>query len=453
MAAGRGTKKSRLRRDALTLFRAAVRAADPGPAVAASLIRRRNGLEVWDRGRWIDTLDLAEFDRVWILAVGKAAAPMARAGRKILGAKFHDGIVVVKTGHAQPAPGCRVFEAGHPIPDEAGRTAAEHLRGMLEAAGENDLVLSLVSGGASALAPLPVPGVSLADKRTATGLLLASGAGIHEINAVRKHLSSLKGGRMARLAAPARVVNLMLSDVVGDDMDVIGSGPFVPDPSTFEEAWKVLDRYGLIPQVPAPVRLHLEQGRAGRADETPKPGDPVFDRVTNLVVGSNRQSLRAVREKAMELGYGVLILTATLQGEAREAAGVLAAMAREIRASGHPVPPPACLISGGEPTVTLEGEGKGGRNQEFALAAALGIQGLENVVILAAGTDGTDGPTDAAGALVDGTTVKRAERMGLSAWDHLHRHDAYPFFDRLGDLIRTGPTRTNVMDVHLVLVG
>jgi hydroxypyruvate reductase len=299
------------------------------------------------------------------------------------------------------------------------------------------------------LLPSPAAPITLAEKQKTTRLLLACGATIHEINAVRKHISAIKGGQLAKLAAPARVVTLALSDVVGDQLDVIGSGPTAPDLSTFGDALAALDRYEIRARVPRNVRNRLENG--GIQDETPKPGDPLFERVENLVVGSNQKSLEAAAVRAKSLGYRTLILASTIEGETRDVARMHAAIARQIRVNGQPVRAPACIISGGETTVTIRGKGKGGRNQEFALAAAIDIAGLKNTLILSAGTDGTDGPTDAAGAMADGTTCERSKMDAAQA--ALAANDSYPFFEKLGDLVITGSTGTNVMDLHLVLVA
>jgi hydroxypyruvate reductase len=297
--------------------------------------------------------------------------------------------------------------------------------------------------------PLPVEGLTLEEKQATTRLLLACGATIHEINAVRKHISRIKGGQLARLAAPARVESLLLSDVIGDDLDVIGSGPTAPDASTFATAGAILDRYQIRQRVPAAVRHRIEQGERGEIPETPKPADSLFARVRNTVVGGNRLALDAAARAARQLGYRTLILSSTIEGETREIARMHAAIAREIAATGRPARPPACIITGGETTVTIKGDGLGGRNQEFALAAALEIAGLDRVVVFSAGTDGTDGPTDAAGAIADGQTLERKPEARL----FLERNDSYNYFQPLGDLIITGPTNTNVMDVRLILVG
>jgi hydroxypyruvate reductase len=292
--------------------------------------------------------------------------------------------------------------------------------------------------------PLPAPPITLGEKQATTNLLLACGATIHEINAVRKHISAIKGGQLAALASPARVVSLILSDVIGDNLDVIGSGPTSPDASTFATARDVFEKYAIWNKVPKAVRNRIEAGMRGEIAETPKK----LSGVENRIIGSNSLALDAAARKAKELGFRTLILSSTIDGETRDVAQVHAAIAREIRASGHPLRPPACVISGGETTVTLRGKGKGGRNQEFALAAAIGIAGMDDVLIFSAGTDGTDGPTDAAGAQCDGQTLTRGQDLVR----HLADNDAYSFFQPLGDLIMTGPTGTNVMDVHLVLV-
>jgi len=452
------TAKARLdpqmKKDALTIFRAALAAVEPARAVQQAVSKQDETLKVCQGKKLVKAINLKNIKRVFLVGGGKATAPMAQALEKILGDRLTQGIISVKEGHGLPLKKTTVLEAAHPIPDQAGVEAAGRIKELLEEAQKDDLVFSLISGGGSALLPLPAPGLALSQKQSVTKLLLGCGATIHEINAVRKHLSQIKGGQMARWAAPAMVVNLMLSDVVGDDMDTIASGPFVPDRSTFEEAAVILAKYKLMKKVPAAVRNYLKKGLTGQVPETPKVDDPVFDRVVNLVVASNFLALQTAQAEAKARGYHPLILSSSIQGETREAATFHVAMAREVRSSGHPIKPPACLISGGETTVTLKAKdkGMGGRNQEFALAAALDLNALEGVLVFSAGTDGTDGPTDAAGAMADGTTCARAGQAGLSPQKHLLDHDAYPFFEKLGDLVKTGPTRTNVMDVRLILV-
>lgn len=320
-------------------------------------------------------------------------------------------------------------------------------------AGPDDLVFCLLSGGGSALCPAPSADMTLAEKQHVTRLLLECGASIDEINTIRKHLSRLKGGQLARLVAPATLVTLVLSDVVDDRLDVIASGPTVPDPSTYQDCLDILAGYDLLARLPASVQRHLQRGQAGELPETPKPQDPLFTRNQTVVIGSNRLALQAAQAEAQARGYTTVLLTSSLQGEARHIARMHAAIAREIRQSGAPVAPPACVLAGGETTVTIHGDGTGGRNQEFALAAALDMAGLDRVVLLSAGTDGTDGPTPAAGALVDGQSVARARALGLLPERYLRRHDSYHFFHALDDLLVTGPTGTNVMDMHIVLVG
>lgn len=299
----------------------------------------------------------------------------------------------------------------------------------------------------------PAEGVALADKQEVTRLLLACGAGIHEINTVRKHLSRAKGGGLARYAYPATVVSLILSDVVGDDLNVIASGPAVPDTSTFADTQEVFRRYDIWQKLPASVQIRIRQGLAGKIEDTPKAGDEVFRRCYSELVGTNIQALMAAGQEARRQGYQSLILSSTVEGEAREVVKMFAAFAKEVRNSANPVAAPACILCGGETTVTIRGSGKGGRNQEFALASALIIDGMPNIVVLSGGTDGTDGPTDAAGAIADGRTIARAGKQNLDPLDFLQRNDSYHFFEPLDDLIITGPTRTNVSDVYMVLVG
>ncbi|HWQ56471.1 MAG TPA: glycerate kinase [Bryobacteraceae bacterium] len=420
-----------MRREALAIFRAALKAADPAGAVARALEAGK-----YDRYR-----------RIFVIGAGKAGATMAHAAERVLGRRIEAGLINTKYGHVAKLRRIELNECGHPVPDERGVEGARRIAAMAEGAGADDLVICLVSGGASALLPLPAEPVTLAEKQEITRLLLACGANIHEINAVRKHISSIKGGQLARLAAPAAVESLLLSDVIGDDLDVIGSGPTAPDASTFGRALEILDKYGLRARAPEAVRKRLERGAEGEIPETPKPGDEVFRRTGNRVIGSNRLAVDAAAAHARELGYRPLVLSTFVEGETREIARMHAAIAKEIVHSGRPVKRPACIITGGETTVTLKGQGKGGRNQEFVLAAAIDIAGMHDVVVLSAGTDGTDGPTDAAGAIADGRTLER----NPCAPEFLANNDAYHYFAPLGDLVMTGPTGTNVMDVRILL--
>ncbi|HEY88142.1 MAG TPA: glycerate kinase [Thermoflexia bacterium] len=439
-------------RDALKEIReAALRAVDPAAAVRRHLQIIEGELHVAG-----ESWSLAALERIWLLSAGKAAAPMAAAAGELLEPYLKAGLVVTKYAHATGATlpaRVQVIEAGHPVPDEAGHRGAAAMLELLAESASRDLVLVLLSGGGSALLPLPVPGVTLPELQATTELLLRSGATIAELNAVRKHLSRLKGGQLARAAAPAPLVALILSDVVGDPLDVIASGPTVPDPTTYADAWAVLGRYDLRSEVPATVSAHLRAGLAGERPETPKPGAALFEQVYNQLIGSNRQAALAAVETARRLGYPTLLLTTFMEGEAREVARVAAALAKGLRRHGDPLKPPACLVWGGETTVTVRGAGKGGRNQELALAAAQALAGWEEIAIMALATDGTDGPTDAAGAVIDGSTVRRARELGLKPQAALDQNDAYPLLAATGDLLRLGPTGTNVNDLLVILVG
>ncbi|MBN1841010.1 MAG: glycerate kinase [Deltaproteobacteria bacterium] len=441
-----------IRSDAKEIFAGCLGAVDPYRAVKRFVHLEGDRLVVGMEGRPKTELDLAEFDRISLVGAGKATAPMARAIEDLFGKRIQKGLINVKYGFTQELAFTEITEAGHPVPDENGVKGSRKIFDFLQSAGEKDLIFSLISGGGSALLPHPGGDITLSDKQEITRRLLACGASIDEINAVRKHIASSKGGQMARAAFPATVVNLMLSDVVGDKMDVIASGPFVPDTSTFKDVWGIFKKYNL-KDIPAFIQKHIKAGLDGQIPETPKKNDTIFDRVFNFVVGSNILALEAASAKAKELGYETLILSSMVEGETREVARVHTAMAKEIVKTGRPIPPPACVISGGETTVTIRGDGLGGRNQEFCLAACLDLVELPpRVVILSGGTDGNDGPTDAAGALVDPLTVTRGKDAGMEAAEFLNRNDAYHFFEKTSDLLMTGPTNTNVMDVRLVLV-
>jgi hydroxypyruvate reductase len=445
---GRNAVLERLREHAEAVFRAGLEAVDPIRAVERHVERAGNTLTVGERD-----YDLSKFERVFVVGAGKASAAMGQAVEAVLGDRITDGIINVKYGHALPLKTIRLNEAGHPVPDEAGLNGARRIVALLETTGEKDLVLCLLSGGGSALLPLPAAGLSLVNMQEMTRLLLESGATIQEINALRKHTSRIKGGLLVRAVHPSTLITLILSDVIGDDLDSIASGPTVPDSTTFGDCRDVIKRYGLADRMPPGVLDVFEKGANGELPETPKAGDPVFKGTQNRIVAGNLQALQAARSKAESLGYNTLLLSSTMDGETRDVARVHAALAREIRASGNPIKPPACLLSGGETTVTIRGKGRGGRNQEFVLAAAMAIAGLENALILSAGTDGTDGPTDAAGAVADGQTVLRAVEKGLDPDSFLRDNDSYRFFQPLGDLLVTGPTLTNVMDLRIVLVA
>jgi len=346
-------------------------------------------------------------------------------------------------------------KASHPIPDEAGERAASEVEALARSLGKNDLLLVLLSGGASAMLPAPVSSVSLAEKAAVTSLLLRSGATIQELNTVRKHLSRLKGGGLARAAAPARVLTLVLSDVVGDDLSTIASGPTVPDPTTFEDALGVLEARGLLGSVPASVRAHLVAGSRGEAPETPKPGDALFRRVETKIIGNNRRCVEAAASRARRLGLRPLVLTTRLVGEAREVSGVLVSILWQCVESAQPAAPPVCLLAGGETTVSVRGEGRGGRNQEIVVAAVEALSRFTSPAVVASlATDGLDGNSEAAGGIADEASAERARKLGLPpASAFLLESNSEGFLAPLGDLIVTGPTGTNVVDLTLLMAG
>jgi glycerate 2-kinase len=417
------------RKHALRIFRAALDAADAGNAVARHL--RFDGETLVAGGR---RYRLSKFDRVQVIGAGKAGAAMARAVERLLGRRLAGGFVNVKDTGGIRLRRITLHESGHPIPDERGLEGARRIAEIAGGAGERDLLICLISGGASALAPMPSQNISLSEMQGVTQRLLLAGATIHELNTVRKHVEQLKGGQLARLAYPATVIALILSDVVGDDPDVIGSGPTVADRSSVQDAEAIFRKYGI-----DPLPLH----------ETPK----TLERAQNVIVGSNRQAMDAAAKEARALGYRTLVLSSMIEGEARDIAGMHAAIVKEIHASGRPVRAPACILSGGETTVTVRGGGLGGRNQEFVLAAAIALEGCGPVTIFSAGTDGADGPTDAAGAIADERTVASAKALGMDARRYLAENDSYHFFEKLEAVVKTGPTGTNVMDVRILLAA
>jgi hydroxypyruvate reductase len=393
--------------------------------------------------------------RLVVVSAGKAAAAMARAAEEALGDRVHDALAVASAPPAEAPRRTRVLVAGHPLPDERGLTAARAVETLARSLDRGDTLVLLLSGGASALLPAPVAGVSLADKAAATSIVLRSGAGIAELNAVRKHVSRLKGGGLARLAFPARVHTLVLSDVVGDDLSAIASGPTVPDPTTFRDALDVLVRRGILEDVPASIRRHLEKGARGEVEDTPKAGDPAFRRTSVRIVGSNRLTVEAAAAEARRQGFRPLVLTTRLEGEAREAARVLVSILRECVEAGRPGVPPVCLLAGGETTVTVRGSGRGGRNQELVTAAARALASFPvEVVVASLATDGVDGASDAAGGLADRGSLARAEALGLAPPEtFLAESDSSGFLAALGDQIITGPTGTNVVDVTILLAA
>jgi len=427
------------------ILAAAILAVEPGAAVHRALRREADRLTIGEKA-----YDLAKIRHLYVTGAGKAGAPMAQAAGQILGDHLSAGIVIVKDGYAKnirSIKGLTLLEAAHPVPDQRGVQATQRIIRLLEETQTGDLVICLFSGGGSALLVSPPPGISLDDLQSLTSLLLACGASINEINNIRKHLDQVKGGNLARLATPARVATLILSDVVGDPLDVIASGPTVPDPTTYEEAISTLNRYAILDQTPPAIVEHLERGRARIAPETPKPGESLFENVDNIVIGSNSLAAQAALRQAGAEGFRTLLLTTYLQGEARQAGRILAAITHQLAQNGQPIPRPACLVVGGETTVTVQGPGKGGRNQELALGAVSELAGLPDIALVTLATDGDDGPTDAAGAVVTGDTLGNALHLGLNPADFLARNDAYNFFAPLGDLLKPGPTHTNVNDL------
>jgi len=405
-----------------------------------------------------ETFDLSRIQRIVVVGMGKASARMAATLEDLLGERISGGLVVTAHGYRAATQKVAIrkietVEASHPVPDGRGRAAAERIVAFVEEANEKDLVIVLISGGGSALLPLPASGIALCDLAATNELLLRSGAKIQEINMVRKHLSQVKGGQLARHAFPAQVLALVLSDVPGDPLNAIASGPTVGDPTTFDQVKQILHRYRLWEEIPNSVRERIEAGVRSKIEETPKPGDAVLQRVRTTIIGSGSDAVEAALAEAERLGYHTLVLTTTLEGEAREVGKMLAAVAREETSNGRPVPLPALILAAGETTVTVQGTGKGGRNQELALSAALGIEGLSGVVVASLGTDGRDGPTDAAGGMVDGGTVGRMRERGIDPGEYLEENNSYKALEEAGDLIVTGPTGTNVADMCFVAVG
>jgi glycerate 2-kinase len=427
------------------ILAAALAAVEPGRAVR-NVVSLQNGLlHVGER-----SYRVADYRRALIVGAGKASAPMAAALENVLGDALPiEGSVTVRYGHAAPTRRVRIREAGHPMPDQAGVDATAEIVRLLKDASERDLVLCVISGGGSALLTLPAEGLSLDDLRQTTDALLRSGATITDFNIVRKHLDQVKGGGLARRAAPASLITLVLSDVVGNPLDAIASGPTVPDTSTWADARAVFDRFALWDQAPDVVAARMR----AELPDTPKPDDAVFTGSQTVVVGSNLLACQAAAAEATAGGFSSLVLTTFVEGEAREAGRVLAAFLREVDASAYPLARPCCLVAGGETTVTIRGKGKGGRNQELALSAAFALRGVPDILLASIGTDGNDGPTDAAGAWVDGSTLSRAAEVGLDAEQALRDNDSYTFFSALGQLVKTGPTNTNVNDLYVLLAG
>ncbi len=431
---------------ALRSLESALNAVDPKQIIKSKLLLKNSTLHA--NGYLID---LKKFKNIYVIGGGKASGLMAETLEQVLGNNITNGLVNVPRSNKNKTDIIELHEASHPIPDEDGVAGTCRMLEMAEHAKEDDLIICLISGGGSSLMPLPRGKISIVDKKKVTDSLLKCGATINEVNTVRKHISDFKGGWLAKKAYPATILNLILSDVVGDPLDFIASGPTVPDSTTFGDAIKVLKKYGLWSKVPASIRKVLSDGEKELIPETPKADDEVFKRVYNVVVGNNRLASLTAREYLKSEGLNTLLLTATLEGEARHVGVMLASIAREVYASGNPISKPAGIIAGGETTVTVIGKGLGGRNQEIALAAMQNLQGMNGVVVASLSTDGVDGPTNAAGAIADGKTLDRAAKMGLTPEKYLAQNDSYHFFSKLGDLIFTGPTGTNVNDVSVIV--
>lgn len=431
------------------ILAAALEAVEPAGAVSRSMRLEGSSLNAGE-----NRYDLRQIERIFLVSAGKAGVPMAKAALEVLGSRLTAGIVVVKDGYGLKAGerlrDIKCFEAGHPIPDDRGLSATREVLSMLAQTSPADLVICLLSGGASALLTSPAPGISLVDLQSLTNLLLRSGANIHEVNALRKHVDTIKGGGLARAAAPAQTLSLILSDVVGDQFDVIASGPTSPDDSTFPQAVNIVRKYRLEGKLPSSILDHLNDGLEGKIPETPESGDPLFNRVGNVLVGSNLQAALAGIEAAKQAGFNTQLLTNTMQGEARHAGRILAGIAHDLARGVYSIPKPACIVVGGETTVIVRGNGKGGRNQEVALAAISRLSGLPDVLLVTLASDGCDGPTDAAGAVVSGETLTRARTLEMSPAEYLARNDSYPFFSGLDDLLKIGPTQTNTNDLVFI---
>ncbi len=428
------------------LIIAAVNAAEPRQALRTALIRKGHHLKAAGR-----SYDLSAFSRIVCVGAGKASGQMALGLEGILGEHLEGGVVLVKDGYGAPCRKIQIIEAAHPVPDRRGVKATRHILSLVGSLTKHNLLIVLLSGGASSLLCAPSPGLTLSDKQRTTNFLLRSGAPIQEINIVRKHLSGIKGGQLAQ-ATPATILTLIISDVLDDNPGTIGSGPTVPDLSTFQDAMDILKQHEIWTKAPVSVQRHFKKGLTGKIPETWKPTRPRHSRNRHIILANNRNAIKGVAIASRKLKLKPFVLPTPLQGEAKEIGSILGGLARDLVEFGNPARPPACLIAGGEPTVTVTGKGKGGRAQECVLASVQELAGLKNVFVAGFGTDGTDGPTGAAGAVADGMTQKRASRKGLDTQKFLGHNDSYHFFKQVGGHIITGPTGTNVNDIYLIVV-
>ena len=439
-----------LRQDALKAVTAAISGANPELLTREALHTHSSTLQAGHA-----RVDLSNYRRILVIGGGKASAGMVAGLERVLGGWITAGAVNVPDYLKEKSPNPKIgfYPATHPLPSQNGANGVKRMLSLIGTPAKNDLVICIVSGGASSMMPFPAPRLLLSEKRRVTQALLASGASIVETNIVRKHLSQIKGGRLAELLFPATILTLILSDVVGNRLEDIGSGPTAPDPSTYADAKQVLEKYGVWDMTPRPARLILENGVAGRIKETPKPGSSLFRRVSNVIIGDNSTACQAAAESLRHDGYRTRVPTTSLEGDARHAGRFLSRKLGELYRRRFSLGRPVALVIGGETTVAVKAKGKGGRNQELVLSASLGIDEMTNVLIASAGTDGVDGNTNAAGAIADGTTVRRGLKRGLSPEKYLAKNDSYSYFRKLGDLIRTGPTGTNVNDITIVLAG
>jgi len=440
-------KQQKYKRDILRVIWGAIDSVNPESAVREHLKLRYENLHIGNR-----VIDLSKTSNIYVIGAGKATPLMAKTTENILMKRLKGGLVCTKYGHSVPLHNINVMEAGHPIPDKNSQLAAQRTLRLAGSCEANDLLICLLSGGASSIWAAPQPPIKLDEKKQVTESLLACGANIHEINTIRKHISNIKGGQLAEAAQPAMLITLAISDVVGDQLSSIGSGPTVADPTTFKNVFDIVNKYNLMSKLPQSVSDIVWDGYKKLIKDTPKPSNPAFSKKIELVIGSNKKALEMAQQTARYLGYQVQILSSKLTGEAKEIGPKLVEQAKELAASQRPGDKPWMLLAGGETTVTLSGNGKGGRNQEMSLAAAIAMEGVDNMTFASIGTDGTDGPTDAAGAIADGSTVARGKSRGLDAHIYLANNDSYNYFKGTGDLIKTGPTGTNVMDIQVLIV-
>ncbi|VAX23579.1 D-glycerate 2-kinase [hydrothermal vent metagenome] len=442
-----------LKKDLLYLFMEGIKPVKPDKLIEDHFVVEKDKLIVSDVNAETEKFHLDEFERIFVIGAGKASSVMASEIEKILGDKIDSGVIVTKYGFGTELKIIEQIEAGHPLPDNNGIAAAEKIKMLCNNATEKDLVINLLSGGASSLLPSPAGDINLEEKIQTTKLLLNSGATIGEINTIRKHISTIKGGQLMQFAFPATVISLIISDVIGDDLGIIGSGPTVPDNSTFSDCLNILTKYDLINSVPSSVLQYLTEGDGNRKYETPSSEVPIFTKANNFIIGNNLICLNYIKDTAQNLDYDSKILNKQLSGEAKQVGIEIVSDAIEFLEHGAEVGKKYCLIYGGETTVHIIGKGKGGRNQEMVLSGAVKLSGHKGIAMLSCGSDGNDGPTDAAGAYCDWTTINRGKALNLNAQEYLSNNDSYNFFNQLNDLIITGPTKTNVMDIQIILIS